>query len=113
MLRNKLGTISADGNYGLNWGTDGVVDIVDMKEGVTVRQLWESNPVGVLRAAFSRDMRRILCFCRGGSVAVWTTPKELSRKPYTVTIIDAIRCNKEIFSTRYLYSSKGRAHAKE
>jgi WD40 repeat protein len=67
----KLKPVSRDGKYGLSWGSDGVVGIVDIRTGDSLWWLLDNHPVWILRAAFSRDMRRILCLNWGGTVGIW------------------------------------------
>lgn len=95
MPRKELTLFSQDGKYALNWGTNGIVAIVSFETGKRVGHLFENEPLAILRAAFSRDMRRILCLNSDGTVAVWSTPRL-----YPKNIVHAVLQKNEKFSMR-------------
>jgi len=103
MPRKKMESVSPDGRYALNWNSKGEVSIVDMRTGEDVWWLIDNYPVWILRAAFSHDMRRILCFNWGGTVGVWSVPVPAKGKPRYADIVDAVRHNQDLFTLRYAH----------
>lgn len=73
MKKNPLKPISNCRTYSLNWDYKGQIDICLLETGDRIGYL-EENSSPILRAVFSRDMRRILCQNHDGSVCVWSMP---------------------------------------
>ena len=72
MPRKELASVSPDGIYGLNWGSDGYVKVVIVETSEIIIWLHDNYTRCTMRAVFSRDMRRILCLNADGSVCVWS-----------------------------------------
>lgn len=100
MPRKKMESVSPDGRYGLNWNSRGEVCIVDMRTGVELCWLIDNYPVWILRAVFSHDMRRILCFNWGGTVGVWSVPPRLRGRPPCKDIVEAVTHSRDLYSER-------------
>jgi len=73
MKKHPLKPISACRTYALSWDSKGEVEVCLLETGDTVGFL-EDNYGPVLRAVFSRDMRRILCQNYDGTICVWSMP---------------------------------------
>jgi len=103
MPRKELSPVSPDNKYGLNWGSSGCIEITSIETGETLVCLLGNYPIWIIRAAFSRDMQRILCLNWGGSVGVWHIPPLAKRKPGTHTIVDFLCTDRERYSRRRNY----------
>lgn len=88
MPRKELSPISPDRKYGLNWGSNGCIEIITIETGEPLVWLLENYPVWIIRAVFSRDMQRILCLNWGGSIGVWYIPPIAKRKADINNIVD-------------------------
>jgi WD40 repeat protein len=95
--------VSPDGRYALNWNSKGEVYIADLRTGQDVWWLIDNYPVWILRAAFSHDMRRILCFNWGGTVGVWSVPAALRGRPRSENIIEAVVRQEDTFTLRHAH----------
>lgn len=100
MTRKELLPFSPDGKYGLNWGSNGIIGIVSFETGKEIGFLRENEPLRILRAAFSRDMRRILCRNSDGTVAAWSSPRETGARSLQNSIVQAALLGKDKFTMR-------------
>lgn len=100
MPGKKMRAASPDGKYGLSWGSDGIVGIIDMRSGDTLLWLEDNHPVWILRAVFSRDMQRILCYNWGGTVGVWSVPPGLRGRRHYENIVEAAYQQRDLFVLR-------------
>jgi len=79
MPKKELQSVSPDGVYGLNWGSDGYIHIIFMETGETVVFLLDNYPRWTVKAAFSHGMRRLMCLNADGSVCTWKMPPKANR----------------------------------
>lgn len=106
MQRNKLSPLTPDRKYGLNWGSGGLVEIIEIESGEYVDELYDNELHWIIRAVFSRDMRRILCLNWDGTVGIWSVPKH-PVDPRVKTILDAVRYKKDEFVLRQAHLYHG------
>ena len=100
MPRKELSAISPDRKYGLNWDSKGYIDIIEIETGEELAWLYDNIPHWIIEAAFSRDMRRILCLNSDGSVGVWLMPRTRKTNTSMRNIIDCVLRQRDIFLLR-------------
>ncbi len=90
-MKKKTRDISPDGKYGLAWGRGGSIQVVEMASGEEYYRLIANNAAYIQRAAFSRDMRRILCLNDDGSVGIYSMPPKEKQTDVTQNIVEYFR----------------------
>lgn len=106
MKKSELLSVSSDGKYGLNWGSGGTIEIVELETGDFAYALYDNECHWTIRAVFSRDMRRILCLNWDGTVGVWSVPRYGASLRIN-TIMDALLFSEEEFVLRQAHLYHG------